>query len=68
MLYWVLVLFLVAIAGMFGFTGIAMALAGTAKILFFVFLGLFLVSQYFTKETKPELRTLNEETHEDVRV
>jgi uncharacterized membrane protein YtjA (UPF0391 family) len=45
MLYYALVFLLVAIlAGVFGFTGIAVASAGIAKILFFVFIVLFLVS------------------------
>jgi uncharacterized membrane protein YtjA (UPF0391 family) len=45
MLYYALVFFLVAIlAAVFGFTGIAVASAGIAKILFFIFLVLFLVS------------------------
>jgi uncharacterized membrane protein YtjA (UPF0391 family) len=43
MLYWALVFFILAIiASVFGFTGIALAFAGIAKILFFVFL-VFLV-------------------------
>jgi uncharacterized membrane protein YtjA (UPF0391 family) len=45
MLYWALMFFLVAIlAAIFGFGGIAIAAAGVAKILFFVFLVLFIVS------------------------
>ncbi len=45
MLYWALAFFLVAlIAALFGFTGIAIASAGIAKILFYLFLILFLVS------------------------
>jgi len=45
MLYYALVFLLVAIlAGVFGFSGIAIASAGIAKILFFVFIVLFLVS------------------------
>jgi len=45
MLYWALVFFLVALAaGVLGFTGISLAAAGVAKILFFIFLVLFLVS------------------------
>lgn len=45
MLRWSLMFFVVAlIAALFGFTGIATAAAGIAKILFFVFLILFLVS------------------------
>jgi uncharacterized membrane protein YtjA (UPF0391 family) len=45
MLYWALVFFVIAlVAAVFGFTGISVAAAGIAKILFFVFLALFLVS------------------------
>jgi len=45
MLNWALTFFLVALlAAVFGFTGIALAAAGVAKIFFFLFLVLFLVS------------------------
>jgi uncharacterized membrane protein YtjA (UPF0391 family) len=45
MLYWAIVFFVVALlAGVLGFTGIAVAAAGIGKILFFVFLVLFLLS------------------------
>ena len=45
MLSWALIFFVVAIvAAIFGFGGISIAAAGIAKILFFVFLVLFLVS------------------------
>jgi uncharacterized membrane protein YtjA (UPF0391 family) len=45
MLYWALMFLIVAIiAGLLGFGAIAFAAAGIAKILFFVFLILFLVS------------------------
>ena len=45
MLNWALIFFIVAlVAALFGFTGIAIASAGVAKILFFLFLVLFLVS------------------------
>ena len=45
MLRWALGFFIFAlIAAVLGFTGIALAAAGIAKILFFVFLILFLVS------------------------
>ena len=44
MLYWALVFFVIAIiAGLLGFGGIAFAAAGIAKILFFMFLGIFVV-------------------------
>ena len=45
MLYYALVFFVIAIlAAIFGFGGAAIAFAGIAKILFFVFIVLFLVS------------------------
>jgi len=45
MLYYALVFLLVSIvAAIFGFGGIAIASAGVAKILFFIFIVLFLVS------------------------
>jgi uncharacterized membrane protein YtjA (UPF0391 family) len=45
MLNWALTFLVVALlAAVFGFTGIAVAAAGVAKILFYLFLVLFLVS------------------------
>ena len=45
MLYWALMFFIVAvIAAVLGFGGIATGLASIAKILFFVFLVLFIIS------------------------
>jgi len=45
MLYWALMFLLVALlAAVFGFTGISLMAAGVAKILFFIFLVLFVVS------------------------
>lgn len=45
MLYYAVVFFIVAlIAALFGFTGIAAGAVGIAKILFFVFILLFVVS------------------------
>jgi len=45
MLYWALMFLLVAIlAAVFGFTGVALAAAGIAKLLFFVFLVLFVIT------------------------
>jgi uncharacterized membrane protein YtjA (UPF0391 family) len=45
MLSWALMFFVVALlAAVFGFTGIALAAAGVAKILFYIFLVLFLIS------------------------
>lgn len=45
MLYWAAAFFIIAlIAALFGFSGIAVASVGIAKIIFFVFLVLFLIS------------------------
>jgi uncharacterized membrane protein YtjA (UPF0391 family) len=45
MLYWALVFLVIAlVAAVFGFGGIYVAAAGIAKILFFVFLVLFIIS------------------------
>ena len=45
MLYWAAVFFVVAlVAALFGFGGIAVAAAGIAKLLFFVFLVLFVIA------------------------
>jgi uncharacterized membrane protein YtjA (UPF0391 family) len=45
MLYWALMFLLVALlAAVFGFTGISIMAAGVAKILFFIFVILFVVS------------------------
>jgi uncharacterized membrane protein YtjA (UPF0391 family) len=45
MLRWALIFFVVALlAAVFGFTGIALAAAGVAKILFFIFVILFVLS------------------------
>jgi uncharacterized membrane protein YtjA (UPF0391 family) len=45
MLRWALAFFVVAlVAALFGFTGIAVAAAGIAKLLFFIFLVLFLLA------------------------
>jgi uncharacterized membrane protein YtjA (UPF0391 family) len=45
MLYWALMFLLVAIlAAVLGFTGISIAAAGVARILFFLFVILFVVS------------------------
>lgn len=45
MLYWALVFLIVSIiAAVFGFGGIAVAAAGIARLLFFVFLVLFLIA------------------------
>jgi uncharacterized membrane protein YtjA (UPF0391 family) len=48
MLYWAAVFFVIALAAaVFGFGGIAASAAGIAKILFFVFLVLAVVSLIF---------------------
>ena len=48
MLSWALTFFIVAIiAAVLGFTTIAGAAAGIAKILFFIFLVLFIISLFF---------------------
>ncbi len=45
MLYWAVVFLVIALlAAIFGFTGVEIAAAGIAKILFLVFLVLFVVS------------------------
>ena len=45
MLGWALAFFIVAlIAAVFGFTGVAVASAGIAKLLFYLFLVIFLVT------------------------
>lgn len=45
MLSWVIAFLIIAIiAGIFGFTGIFVAAVGIAKILFYIFLVLFLVT------------------------
>lgn len=45
MLYWALVFLLVAIlAAVFGFSGLAIAAAGISKLLFFIFLVLFVIT------------------------
>jgi len=45
MLNWALMFFIIAlIAAVFGFGGIALAAAGVAKILFYLFLILFVIS------------------------
>lgn len=44
MLYWAMIFFVVAlVAGWFGFGGVAVAAAGLARILFYIFALIFLV-------------------------
>jgi uncharacterized membrane protein YtjA (UPF0391 family) len=48
MLYWAAVFFIIAlVAALFGFGGISVAAAEVAKILFFIFLALFVLSLLF---------------------
>lgn len=43
MLFWIALFFIIAVvAGVLGFTGIAAAAAGVAKILFYIFIALFI--------------------------
>jgi uncharacterized membrane protein YtjA (UPF0391 family) len=52
MLYWAIVFLVVAIiAGIFGFTGIAGTSIWIAKVLFFVFIILFVISLLFGRRT-----------------
>jgi uncharacterized membrane protein YtjA (UPF0391 family) len=57
MLYWALVFFIISlIAALFGFTGIAIAFAGIAKILFFIFIVLFILALIFGWRRRPPSR------------
>jgi uncharacterized membrane protein YtjA (UPF0391 family) len=52
MLYWAIVfLFVAIIAGIFGFTGVVGASLWIAKVLFFVFIALFIVSLVMGRKT-----------------
>jgi len=54
MLYYAVVFLIIAlVAAVFGFTGVYVAAAGIAKILFFLFLILFLVSLIFGRRAAP---------------
>ena len=54
MLHYAVVFLLVAlVAAVFGFTSIAVPAAGIAKILFFIFLVLFIVSLVFGRTRTP---------------
>jgi uncharacterized membrane protein YtjA (UPF0391 family) len=56
MLYWALVFFIISIiAAVFGFTGIAAATAGIAKILFFIFVVLFVLALIFGMRRRPQV-------------
>jgi uncharacterized membrane protein YtjA (UPF0391 family) len=56
MLYWAAVFFIIAIiAGMLGFTNIAVNATEIAKILFFIFLVLFVISLIFGFRRRPPL-------------
>ena len=51
MLSWSATFFVIAlIAAVFGFTGLAVSAAGIAKVLFFVFLVLFVISLFTEKD------------------
>lgn len=53
MLYYAVIFLVVALAaGILGFTGVAGAAVGIAKILFFVFLVLFLVSFFYGRRAR----------------
>jgi len=57
MLYWALVFFVISlIAALFGFTGVAIAFAGIAKILFFIFVVLFVITLIFGWRRRPPTR------------
>ena len=57
MLYWAIIFFVISlIAALFGFTGIAIAFAGIAKILFFVFIVLFVLTLIFGWRSRPPTR------------
>jgi uncharacterized membrane protein YtjA (UPF0391 family) len=48
MLYWAVVFLIIAIvAALFGFGGIAVAATGIAKLLFFIFIVIFLITLIF---------------------
>lgn len=54
MLYWAAVFFVIALlAAVFGFTGISVAAAGIAKVLFFIFVILFIISLIFGVRARP---------------
>ena len=56
MLYWAAVFFIIAIvAGMLGFTNIAVSATEIARILFFIFIVLFLISLVFGIRRRPPL-------------
>ncbi|THF83505.1 DUF1328 domain-containing protein [Cohnella fermenti] len=53
MLYWAFVFLLIAIvAAVFGFGGIVAAAAGIAKVLFFVFIVLFVIGLIFGRRSR----------------
>jgi uncharacterized membrane protein YtjA (UPF0391 family) len=51
--YAVIFLIIAIVAAIFGFTGVYIAAAGIAKILFFIFLVLFLVSLVMGRRAAP---------------
>jgi uncharacterized membrane protein YtjA (UPF0391 family) len=57
MLYWALIFFIISlIAALFGFTGIAVAAAGIAKVLFYIFVILFLATLLLGLFRRPPAR------------
>lgn len=57
MLYWAFIFLVVALeAALFSFTGVVSAAAGIAKILFFLFLILFLISLVIGVFRRPQRR------------
>jgi uncharacterized membrane protein YtjA (UPF0391 family) len=57
LLYWAVVFFVISlIAALFGFTGIAIAFAGIAKILFFIFIVAFVLALIFGWRRRPPTR------------
>lgn len=58
MLYWAVVFLIIAIvAAIFGFGGIAVAATGIAKLLFFIFIVIFLITLIFgfSRRRRPPL-------------
>ena len=57
MLYWALVFLIVAIiAAIFGFGGVAVAAAGIAKLLFFIFLVVFIITFPYIRRVYRRIR------------
>ena len=55
MLRWAIIFFVIAlIAAFFGFGGVASAATGAAKVLFFVFIALFILALIFGRRGPPK--------------